>query len=75
MKWKGEELRRLRLATGLTQDNLGQKIGLLKNSQRMVWRWENGDAVPNAENLMKICKFFNLRYREMEKLWEEEDEE
>ena len=34
----GEELKEVRMQLGLTQEELGERLGVRKNT---VWRWEN----------------------------------
>ena len=48
-----DELRRLREAAGLSQVQLALRLGV---SQGTVARWESGERVPQAANLIKISK-------------------
>ena len=51
-----ERLKEFRTETGLTQEQLGEKIG----AKRMtIYRWENGSNPPSDENLMLLAQLFN----------------
>ena len=49
----GENIKRIRLEKGLTQKQLGEKLG--KISQQQIGQWETGKANPKIENLQKIA--------------------
>lgn len=54
----GDRLRSLRESKGMTQADLGQRIGL---SQTSVAQIETGvTAMPRRGTLLKICEFFNV---------------
>lgn len=55
MKALAENIQRLRKAAGLTQDELGRKVGV---SMQAVSRWENG-GLPDAELLPDIASALN----------------
>lgn len=42
-----------RLAAGLTQAQLGEKVGLPQN---VISRWERGVCIPKSDSLFKIAK-------------------
>ena len=48
----GENIRRHRHALGLTQEQLGEKLGV---SYQAISRWENGTAYPDIEFLQRFC--------------------
>ena len=48
----GEKLRAARLAAGLTQGQLAEKVGC---QQRDISRWENGQREPMANTLKKLA--------------------
>lgn len=48
-------LRSFREAAGLSQTDLGKKIG---KSLRTIRSWENGESYPNAEALCDLCNLF-----------------
>ena len=63
-----ENLRRLRLAHGLTQEELAASLGV---SGQAVSRWETGSVCPDIELLPGLANFFNVSLDElcgMEKL-------
>jgi transcriptional regulator with XRE-family HTH domain len=50
-----ERLKELRTETGLTQEQLGERIGV----QRMtIIRWEGGSNPPSDENLLLLAQLF-----------------
>ena len=50
-----ERLKKLRTETGLTQEQLGERIGV----QRMtIIRWEGGSNPPSDENLLLLAQLF-----------------
>ena len=53
----GENLKELRVAHGLTQYELGQKIGV---SQGAIYFWEKGINEPTAGYIVKLADFFGL---------------
>ena len=53
----GEKLKELRRKMGLSQDALGEKIGI---HGRHVGKYEVGKALPNADTVIKIAKLFNV---------------
>ena len=48
---------RLRTAAGMTQAELGDKLSY---SGKSVSKWERGEAVPDAANLLKIAEIFGV---------------
>lgn len=52
----GENIRRLRLARGMTQEQLSEVFGV---SPQAVSRWENGSACPDVTMLPGIAMFFD----------------
>lgn len=47
----GDLIREARLRAGLTQTELGMRIG---KPQSVIARWERGDAIPSLEVLRKV---------------------
>lgn len=47
----------LRKASGLTQNELAEKLAY---SDNMVSRWERGEITPSIETLQKISEFYNI---------------
>lgn len=52
-----EILRKLRKSNGLTQKELGERIGL---SKAVVSKYENGMGYPTFDTLIRISKFFGV---------------
>ncbi len=50
-------LRTLRKRKGLSQQALGQRLGV---SQTSIYKWENGQAEPDMDTLRQIAAFFGL---------------
>ena len=50
-----DEIRRFRLARGITQAHLADKLGVSKQS---VSNWENNNIQPSVELLEKLADFF-----------------
>lgn len=50
-------LKELRLKKGLTQTELGEKVGVKQNT---FTNWENGKREPSFENLVKLADFFGV---------------
>lgn len=51
-----QRLRELRLKKGLTQTELGEKVGVKQNT---FTNWENGKREPNFETLLKLASILN----------------
>jgi transcriptional regulator with XRE-family HTH domain len=54
----GRNLRRLRLAKGLTQVQLAQRLAHTNNSQ--VAKWENGHAAPRKTTLRRLAQVLEV---------------
>ena len=54
-----ENLRFLRLNSGLTQKQLAEKLNV---DQRNVSAWEKGVSEPEFETLDKLCEIFKAEY-------------
>ena len=55
MAVSGERIRQLRKEAGLTQEALGKKLGVIKQT---VSSWENGISEPNSEILSNMASIF-----------------
>lgn len=53
----GENIKKFRLASKLTQEDLAAKIGKTKN---VISNWERGDNKPDADTIEGICHIFNI---------------
>ena len=52
-----EKLKELRLQHGLTQAQLGEKVGVKQNT---FTNWENGKREPSFENLVKLADLLEV---------------
>lgn len=57
-------LRQHRTEKGLTQIELGQKLGV---TRRSIIRWENGQTKPSMKKIEKIAEFFECSIEELMK--------
>ena len=58
----GENIRSLRLASGITQEQFGYEMGV---SAQAVSRWENGATYPDITMLPMIADFFDVSMDEL----------
>ena len=58
----GKFLAELRIEKNLTQDQLGEKIGV---TNKTVSRWENGNYLPPVEMLQILSKFYGVGINEL----------
>ena len=58
----GSPIARQRLASGMTQGQLAEKIGC---SQKDVSRWERGARTPRIETLAKIADVFGCQMEDL----------
>ena len=52
-----EKLYTLRKKSGLSQEQLAEKLLV---SRQAVSRWENGEVLPDAPNLLQLSKLFGV---------------
>ena len=52
-----EKILKLRRMRGLSQDEAAELIGV---SRQALSRWETGTALPDASNIAKICRVFDV---------------
>lgn len=53
----GKQIASLRRQAGLTQEQLGEKLGV---TNKTVSRWENGNYMPDIEMLVPLAKEFHV---------------
>lgn len=53
----GEVLQNLRKSNGMSQVELGRKLGVTKQA---VSNWENNNILPSVDLLIRIAKFFSV---------------
>lgn len=58
----GENLKRLRKAKKISQETLAEKVNV---SRQSVSKWETGDAYPEMNNILELCKIFHCRINEL----------
>lgn len=51
--WNGQRLKELRLAAGLTQTELAEKVGVGRDA---VARWEANNREPSWSNVVQLAK-------------------
>lgn len=66
----GKRIRYLRMARGMTQAGLAEKVSP-KTTRQHVWNWEHGEYSPNDENMQRIAAALGstaayIRYGEKE---------
>ena len=58
----GEKIAALRREHKLSQEALGEKLGL---SRQAVSKWETGTADPSTSNLLALAKLFGISAEEL----------
>lgn len=61
MEWN-ERIAAARKAAGLTQEALGEKLGV---SRQAVSKWEMGTSEPSTSNLMALAQLFGVTAEEL----------
>lgn len=56
------QLKTIRLAKNLSQDALAEQLFI---SRQSISKWENGDATPDLENLIKLAEIFDISLDEL----------
>lgn len=54
---QGDYLKELRIQNHLSQEKLGEQLGL---SRQSVSKWEQGYAMPDTENLLKLSELYGV---------------
>lgn len=52
-----DKIIKLRKENGWSQEDLAEKLNV---SRQAISRWENGTALPDAQNILQISKLFNV---------------
>ena len=52
-----DKIIKLRKENGWSQEELAEKLNV---SRQAISRWENGSALPDAQNVLQISKLFNV---------------
>ena len=58
----GDNLRILRNAKKISQEKLAEKVGV---SRQSVSKWECGEAYPEMDNILILCKIFNCKLNDL----------
>lgn len=58
-------LREHRLKLKLTQKEAATKLNLSPSNQDRISKWENGEAKPRIDNLLKLCKMYTTEAKEL----------
>ncbi|WP_290759754.1 helix-turn-helix domain-containing protein [Anaerostipes sp.] len=58
----GEFIALLRKERGITQAELGEKIGV---TNKTISRWENGNYMPDISTMMSLCNEFKINMNEL----------
>lgn len=58
----GEKIAKLRIAFGLSQEELSEKIAV---SRQSVSKWEMDQALPQIDKVLQLCELFNVTTDEM----------
>lgn len=58
----GDNLKRLRKSKKLSQEQLAEKVNV---SRQSVSKWETGEAYPEMNNILELCKIFHCRINEL----------
>ena len=58
----GDNLKKLRKAKKYSQDQLAEKVGV---SRQSVSKWETGDAYPEMNNILELCKIFHCKINDL----------
>lgn len=58
----GEFIQQSRKAKGLTQKDLGDRIGV---SDKTISKWENGNSVPDTSILNELCASLDINVNEL----------
>lgn len=58
----GDNIKRLRKASGMSQDELAEKLNVTRQS---VSLWENGQSQPTIDNILALAKLFGITTDEL----------
>ena len=58
----GDNLKNLRKSKNISQEELGEKVGV---SRQSVSKWENSEAYPEMTNILILCKIFNCKINDL----------
>jgi len=58
----GENLKTVRKNKKMSQEQLAEKVNV---SRQSVSKWENGEAYPEMNNILELCKIFNCKLNDL----------
>lgn len=58
----GDNLKKLRKRKKLSQEKLAEKVNV---SRQSVSKWETGDAYPEMNNILELCKIFHCKINDL----------
>jgi transcriptional regulator with XRE-family HTH domain len=58
----GDNLKTLRKSKNISQEALAEKVNV---SRQSVSKWETGDAYPEMNNILELCKIFNCHINDL----------
>ena len=58
----GDNLRTLRKSKKISQEALAEKVGV---SRQSVSKWETGEAYPEMNNILELCKIFHCKINDL----------
>ena len=69
---QGDYLNELRVKNKLSQEKLAEKLGL---SRQSISKWEQGYALPDTDNLLKLSELYGISVDTLLKCGEAEQKE
>lgn len=58
----GDNLKLIRKSKKMSQEQLAEKVNV---SRQSVSKWENGEAYPEMNNILELCKIFNCKINDL----------
>ena len=58
----GDNLKKLRKSKNMSQEDLAEKVNV---SRQSVSKWETGEAYPEMNNILELCKIFNCNINDL----------
>ena len=58
----GDNLKTIRKSKKMSQEQLAEKVNV---SRQSVSKWENGEAYPEINNILELCKIFNCKINDL----------
>ena len=58
----GDNLKSIRKSKKMSQEDLAEKVNV---SRQSVSKWETGEAYPEMNNILELCKIFNCKINDL----------